>query len=138
LLLLLWSNTSRSFFWGPLVVVGHLRNNDGCRRRSGPLTSNQSGSASLDRYMGWTLNFWPSSDDKNSPQGVTLQVGLMHQLPSPPAICLMGQHWWVDVARWPRANKGEGWVALKAATSEFYQGSSRYLTHDLLEKVRVK
>jgi hypothetical protein len=29
-------------------------------------------------------------------------------------------------------------VALKAATSEFYQGSSRYLMHDLLEKVRVK
>ncbi len=55
---------------------------DGCRRRSVPQTSNQSKSASLDKYMGWILSFWPSSEDKNSHQSVTLQVGLM-QLPLP-------------------------------------------------------
>ncbi len=43
---------------------------------SGPQTSNQSASALLDGYMGWTLSVWPSSDNKNSPQGVTLQVEL--------------------------------------------------------------
>ena len=45
------------------------------------------------------------------------------QLPLP-AICLMGQHLWLDAARCPQANKGGGWVALKAATSKFFQDSS--------------
>ncbi len=65
-----------------LLLLLDILRNDGCRRRSGPQTSNQSKSTSLNRYMGWILSFWPSSEDKNLPQGVTLQVGLM-QLPLP-------------------------------------------------------
>ena len=114
-----------------------MRLNRCCRRQSRRQKSNKSASTSSDEYMGWIMIFWPSSEDKNSPQGLTFQVWLM-QLPLP-AICLMGQHWRLDAARCPQANKGEVWVALKATTSEFFQGSSTvHLTHGLLEKVTVK
>jgi len=77
---------------------------NGCRRRSRPQTSNQSVATLSNKYMGWIMSFLPSSEDKNSPQGVTFQVWLMQ--PPLPAICLF--HWlkglwailWVNIDGW--------------------------------------
>ncbi len=50
---------------------------DACRSWSSPQTSNESASTSSNKYIGWIMIFWPSSEDPNSSQGNPFQVWQM-------------------------------------------------------------
>ncbi len=55
---------------------------DCCRTCSAPQTSNEGASTLSNKYIGWFIIFWPSSEDQNSPRGNPFQVWQM-QLPLP-------------------------------------------------------